>query len=347
MSGHEHPHDRAAGPDHGHGHGHGQDHGAHDHGHGHDHGAHHHGHDHDHGHPRSPAAGQGRAFAIGMALNLAFVAVEAGFGVMANSMALLADAGHNLSDVLALALAWGATLLSQREPSHRFTYGLGSTSILAALINAMSLMLVVGAIAWQAVLRLEHPSPVSEATVIWVAAAGIVINGATALLFLGGHQAHDLNARGAFLHMVGDALVSLGVVVAGIVIAYTGWLWLDPAVSLAIAVVIVAGTWGLLRDSLRLSLHAVPEHIDAAAIRDYLAAQEGVAEVHDLHIWGISTTEAALTGHLVMPRGHPGDEFLGRICGELRGRFGIGHATLQIETGDPRYACPLAPEHVV
>jgi len=333
MSG-THPHDHAS-----HDHDHDHEHGAQDHG-------HHHGHDHGHGHPHAPAAGQGRAFAIGVALNLAFVAVEAGFGVRANSMALLADAGHNLSDVLALALAWGATLLGRREPSHRFTYGLGSTSILAALINAMTLMLVVGAIAWQAVLRLQNPSPVAEGTVIWVAAVGIVINGATALLFLGGH-AHDLNRRGAFLHMAGDALVSLGVVLAGIAIVYTGWQWLDPALSLVIAVVIVAGTWGLLRDSLRLSLHAVPEHIDAAAIRDYLAAQEGVAEVHDLHIWGISTTDAALTGHLVMPRGHPGDQFLGRICGELRERFGVGHATLQIETGDPRYACPLAPEHVV
>jgi cobalt-zinc-cadmium efflux system protein len=329
---HDHDHDPGHDDDHDHEHGH-----AHDHGHDHD------GHGHHHG---PPAEGHARAFAIGVTLNLLFVAVEAGFGVMANSMALLADAGHNLSDVLALALAWGAAVLSRREPSRRFTYGLRSSSILAALINAMILMLVVGAIAWQAVLRLSHPAAVAEWPVIWVAAAGIVINGATALLFMRNEE-HDLNVRGAFLHMAGDALVSLGVVVAGVVTLYTDWLWLDPAVSLVIAAVIVAGTWGLLRDSLRLSLHAVPPGIDATGIRRYLAAQDGVADVHDLHIWGISTTDAALTGHLVMPRGHPGDLFLAKVCGELRERFHVGHATLQIETGDPRYNCPLAPEHVV
>jgi cobalt-zinc-cadmium efflux system protein len=299
----------------------------------------HHGHVHGH-------HGHDRAFAIGIALNLAFVAIESVFGVLSHSMALLADAGHNLSDVLALALAWGASVLGRREPSHRFTYGLGSSTILAALVNAMLLMVVVGGIALEAVQRLLNPVPVATATVIWVALCGIAVNGVTALLFLR-DRAHDLNIRGAFQHMAADAAVSLGVALAGMAMLYTGWTRLDPVVSLVIAAAIVASTWGLLRDSLNLSLHAVPSRIDTGLIRGYLSALDGVAEIHDLHIWGMSTTETALTVHLVMPNGNPSDRFIAQISRELRERFGVGHATIQVETGDELHPCPLAPDHVV
>ena len=290
--------------------------------------------------------GHDRAFAVGIALNLGFVAIESVYGVLSQSMALLADAGHNLSDVLALALAWGASVLGRREPSRRFTYGLGSSSILAALINAMLLMLVVGGIAVEAVQRLMQPVPVASMTVIWVALGGIAVNTVTALLFLRGRE-HDLNVKGAFLHMAADAAVSLGVALAGVGMLYTGWTWLDPAMSLAIAAVIVGSTWGLLRDSLNLSLHAVPPRIDTGLIRGYLSRLDGVAEFHDLHIWGMSTTETALTVHLVMPDGHPGDRFIAQVASELRQRFGIGHATIQVETGDELHPCSLAPDHVV
>ncbi|HEY1300309.1 MAG TPA: cation diffusion facilitator family transporter, partial [Stellaceae bacterium] len=256
-------------------------------------------------HPHAPAD-YGRAFAIGIALNLAYVAGEAVAGLLAHSLALLADAGHNLSDVLGLGLSWGAAVLSRREPSGRFTYGLGSTSILAALANAAILLVVTGGIAWEAVLRFAAPVPVATGIVVWVAAAGIAVNGGTALLFASG-SAQDLNIKSAFLHMAGDALVTAGVVVAGIVIGLTGWLWLDPAVSLAVSAVIVVGTWGLLRSAVGLALAAVPEGVDAEAVRAHLAAQPGVTALHDLHIWGMSTTETALTCHLVMPQGHPGD----------------------------------------
>jgi cobalt-zinc-cadmium efflux system protein len=298
-------------------------------------------HDHAHEHP-----GHGRAFAVGIALNLGFVAIESVYGVLAHSMALLADAGHNLSDVLALALAWGASILGRRLPSRRFTYGLGSTTILAALINAMLLMLVVGGIAVEAVQRLLNPVPVETLTVIWVALGGIVVNTATALLFLRGRE-HDLNVRGAFLHMAADAAVSLGVVFAGAAMLYTGWAWLDSAMSLVIAAVIVGGTWGLLRDSANLALHAVPPRIDTALIRGYFSGLAGVAEFHDLHIWGMSTTDTALTVHLVMPGGHPSDRFIAEVADELRLRFGIGHATIQVETGDALHPCVLAPDHVI
>ena len=300
---------------------------------------------HEHTHHHHPA-GHDRAFAIGIVLNLGFVAIETVYGVLAHSMALLADAGHNLSDVLALALAWGASVLGRRRPSHRFTYGLGSSSILAALVNAMLLMLVVGGIAVEALQRLANPVQVATTTVIWVALAGIVVNTATALLFLR-DQEHDLNIRGAFLHMAGDAAVSLGVVLAALGMLYTGWAWIDPAISLIIAAVIIVSTWGLLRDSVNLSLHAVPPRIDTDAIRDYLSDLSGVAEFHDLHIWGMSTTETALTVHLVMPGGYPGDHLIARIADELRDRYGIGHATIQVETGDERHPCALAPDHVV
>jgi cobalt-zinc-cadmium efflux system protein len=298
-----------------------------------------------HAHPHVPER-HDAAFAFGIALNLGFVALESVYGVLSHSMALLADAGHNLSDVLALALAWGASVLARREPSQRFTYGLRSSSILAALVNAMLLMLVVGGIALEAVQRMLNPVPVATTTVIWVALCGIVVNGATALLFLRDRE-HDLNLRGAFLHMAADTAVSLGVVLAGVGMLYTGWTWLDPLMSLAIAAVIVASTWGLLRDSVNLSLHAVPPRIDSALVRRYFSALDGVAAIHDLHIWGMSTTETALTVHLVMPGGHPGDRFIAQAADELRQRFGIVHATVQVETGDARHPCALAPDHVV
>jgi cobalt-zinc-cadmium efflux system protein len=314
----------------------------------HDHAARHHWHaanDH-HGlhHVHAPAS-FGRAFAIGIGLNLAFVAVEAIFGVLSNSMALIADAGHNLGDVLGLVVAWAAGALAQRPPTARYTYGLGASSILAALFNAVFLLVAVGAIGSEAVHRLAEPKPVMGGTVIAVAAVGIVINGVTAWPFASGRKG-DINVRGAFLHMVADAAVSAGVVMAGIAISFTGWLWLDPLVSLAIVAVIVWGTWDLLRQALAMSLGAVPDAIDPSAVRGWLAARPGVTGVHDLHIWAMSTTENALTAHLVMPSGHPGDAFLMTTAAGLQQRFGIGHVTVQIET-DPHAACPLEPEHVV
>jgi cobalt-zinc-cadmium efflux system protein len=288
----------------------------------------------------------GRAFAIGIALNLAFVAGEAVAGVLAHSLALLADAGHNLSDVLGLALSWGAAVLSRRGPSGRFTYGLKSSSILAALANAVILLVVTGGIAWEGVLRVIEPVAVNSRVMIWVAAAGIVVNGGTALLFASG-RGHDLNIKSAFLHMAADAIVTAGIVVAGVVIGLTGWLRLDPAISLVVSVVIVIGTWDLLKSAIGLALDAVPEHVDAAAVRDYLQGLPGTAALHDLHIWGMSTTETALTCHLVMPAGHPGDAALNAIAQELHRRFGIAHATIQIELADSSEICALTPEHVV
>jgi cobalt-zinc-cadmium efflux system protein len=301
-------------------------------------------HDHDHGEPHAPAS-FGRAFAIGIALNIAFVAIEAGYGFLSNSMALLADAGHNLSDVLGLVIAWTAAVLSKRVPTVRFTYGLRGSSILAALFNAMFLLVAVGAIAWEAVGRFATPEPVAGMTVIVVAGIGILINAATALLFFRGRK-QDLNVRGAYLHMAADAAVSAGVVLAGFAILQTGWLWIDPAISLVIAGVIVWGTWGLLRDSLAMSLGAVPASIEPGTVRGFLQGLPGVARLHDLHIWPIGTTDVALTCHLVMPAGSPGDSFLVGTCAELAKRFGIGHATLQIETSEES-ACALAPDDVV
>ena len=300
---------------------------------------------HDHGaggsgHSHAPA-NYSRAFAIGVALNVGFVVVEAAFGFLSGSLALVADAGHNLSDVLGLLLAWGASILVRRRPTLRRTYGLRRSSILAALLNAVFLLLAIGAIGWEALARFAHPAPVAGGTVIWVALIGIVINGATALLFFSGRKG-DLNIRGAFLHMAADAGVSLGVVIAGLAILLTGWPWLDPAVSLAIVAIIFVGTWGLLRDSVNLALDAVPEGIDAAAVGDYLAALPGVAAVHDLHIWAMSTTETALTAHLVIPRAGDGDALLARASAELHDRFGIEHPTLQVERGDPAHPCARA-----
>ncbi len=304
---------------------------------------HHHGGGH-HGHSHAPRD-FGTAFAIGIVLNTGFVITEAAFGLISNSMALVADAGHNLSDVLGLLVAWAAATLAKRQPSPRYTYGLRGSSILAALFNAVFLLVAVGAIGWEALMRLRQPEPVAELTVIVVAAIGIVINGATAWLFAAGRK-DDLNIRGAYLHMAADAAVSLGVVLAGFGIMLTGWSWIDPVTSLLIAVVIIAGTWGLLRDSVAMSLGAVPRQIDPSAVRAMLSSCAGVTEVHDLHIWPMSTTEVALTCHLVIPDGHPGDCYLHDIAHRLQHDFGIAHSTIQVET-DPATPCALAPDHVV
>lgn len=285
-----------------------------------------------------------RAFAIGASLNFGFVLVEVVFGLWAGSLALLADAGHNLSDVLGLLLAWGAAWLSRRAPTARRTFGYGRSSILAALANAVILLVGTGAIMIEAVGRLSDPEPVHTGIVMAVALAGVGVNFGTALLFMSGRKG-DLNVRGAYLHMVADGAVSLGVVAAAAVIALTGWLWLDPAVSLVIAVVIIAGTWGLARDSVDLALDSVPAAIDRAAVEAYLAGLPGVSEVHDLHIWGLSTTEVALSAHLVRPGANLDDDFLETAGRELKARFGISHPVLQVEEG--KMACALAPADVI
>ena len=305
----------------------------------HDHRAHAH---HAHGHGER---NYGRAFAIGIALNLAYLGGEAVAGILSGSLALLADAGHNISDVLGLSLSWGAAVLSRRQPSSRFTYGLRRSSILAALANATILLVVTGGIAWEAISRITHPMPVASGIVIVVAAVGIFVNGGTALLFASGGG--DLNVKSAFLHLAADALVTAGVVVAGIAIWLTGWTRLDPLVSLVVSAIIVYGTWGLLKSAVGLALDAVPEGVDATAVRAHLLALPGVTGLHDLHIWGMSTTETALTCHLIMPGGHPGDAVLGGVAQQLHQSFGIQHATIQIELADTDAACVLTPEHVV
>lgn len=299
---------------------------SHDHGHGHGHG---HGQGH-HAHHHLPG-GHDRAFAAGVALNGGFVVVEATFGILSNSMALIADAGHNLSDVLALLIAWAASLAARRPPSGRFTWGLKSSTILAALTNALLLLLAIGAITYETVSRLLDPVEPQGWTMVWVAGLGIVINTATALMFMRGRK-HDINIRGAFLHMAADALVSVGVVLAGLAILTTGMAVIDPLVSLAIVAVIAWGTWGLLKDSVVLGLNAVPQGIEVDAVRGYLTGLPGVARVHDLHIWPMSTTETALIAHLVMPQGHPGDAFLRELAEELEHHHGIGHVTVQVMT---------------
>jgi cobalt-zinc-cadmium efflux system protein len=297
---------------------------------------------HSHGHGR---LNYGRAFLIGIALNLLYVAGEAVAGVLSGSLALLADAGHNLGDVLSLSLSWGAAMLSRRQPSSRYTYGLRSTSILAALANAIILLVVTGGIAWEAIWRITHPMPVTSGVVIGIATVGILVNGGTALLFASGGA--DLNIKSAFMHLAADAVVTAGVVATGVVIWLTSWEWLDPAVSLVVSVVIVVGTWGLLKSAIGLALDAVPEGVDAGAVRSHLLALPGVTGLHDLHIWGMSTTETALTCHLVMPGGHPGDAALTGVTQQLHHRFGIQHTTIQIELADTDEVCALTPEHVV
>lgn len=314
----------------------------HDHDHGHHHGD---GHHHDHGHHHAPAS-YGKAFAIGAALNIGFVVVEWVAGAMANSLALMADALHNLGDVMALLLAWLAAGLMRRPPSERYTYGLRGTTILAALLNGGALLVVTGGLGWEALRRLPDPAPVAGGTVIAVALAGVLVNGFTAWLFMQGGK-KDLNLRGVYLHMAADAAVSLAVALAGVGVLFTGWAWLDPALTLAVSAVILWSSWAMLRQSLGLALQAVPAGIEPAQVRELLAALPGVAEVHDLHIWAMSTSETALTAHLVMPGGHPGDAFLFQAGQRLQERFGIQHATLQIEVASTGAACALAPDHVV
>lgn len=289
-------------------------------------------HDHDHHHAHGPAD-FGRAFAIGTLLNLGFVLIEGAAGFLTDSVALLADAGHNLSDVLGLLVAWAGMELARRPASKRFTYGLRSSSILAALTNSVLLLVAVGAIAWEAIGRFSDPPAIEGGTVMLVAGLGIVVNLSTALLFARGRKS-DINIRGAYLHMAADAAVSAGVVVGGGLILLTSSEWVDPAVSLAIVAVILWSTWGLARESLTMVLQAVPEGIDADAVRSTLASLPGVARVHDLHIWPMSTTEAALTAHLVMPGGHPGDAFLIDLQHRLAHDFRIDHTTVQIELGE-------------
>jgi cobalt-zinc-cadmium efflux system protein len=293
-----------------------------------------HGHHHNvGGHSHLPPEGFGRTFAFAIALNLAIVVGQGVFGTLSHSVALLADAAHNLMDVVGLAMAWSAAVLTTRPPTSRYTYGFGSSSILAALANAVILLASMAVIGWEAVTHLLDPQPVQTTSVMIVAAVAILGNGLTALLFMrGGHD--DLNIRGAFLHMLSDALVSLGVVASALAIRYTGWQWLDPVTSLVIAAVIVHGTWGLLTAAVTMALHGVPSHIDADAVRAHLLTQKGVKEVHDLHIWPMSTTETALTCHLMMPEGHPGDAELAALADSLHARFGIGHSTFQVELGN-------------
>ena len=295
------------------------------------------------GHSHAPAS-FGSAFAIGITLNLGFVILEVIYGVFAHSLALIADAGHNLGDVLGLLLAWGATFLARTAPTERRTYGLRSSSILAALFNAIFLLITVGAIAWEAVRRFGDPTTVEAGTVIWIATVGIIINTATALMFMSGRK-RDLNIRAAFLHMAADAGVSAGVVVAGFLIMATGLDWIDPAISLAIAAVIIWGTWGLLRDSVNLALHAVPHGIAVAEVRKYLSSLPHVTEVHDLHVWPMSTTETALTAHLVRDVDDCDCALLDQAARDLHRKFEIQHSTLQFETLD--HHCHLAPEEKV
>lgn len=279
----------------------------------------------------------GMAFAIGIVLNAGFVVLEVVFGLFGHSVALLADAGHNLSDVLGLGVAWLAVILGRRAPTSRFTYGLGGTSILAALFNAVFLLVVTGGLTWEALRRFFEPEPVAGKTVMIVAACGILINGLCAWLFSAG-RGHDLNVRGAFMHMAADALVSLGVVAAGGVILLTGWHWVDPLTSLVINAVIILGTWGLLTGALAMSVNAVPPHVDLPEVRALLLALPGVEGVHDLHVWQLSTTETALTCHLVMPEGHTDDKWLTEAVAQLTARFGISHVTLQPECSAPTEA---------
>ena len=318
------------------------DHDHHGH-HQHNHASHSHGHGQAHGHVHTPAS-FGKAFAIGITLNIALVVAEATYGYIGNSTALLADAGHNLSDVLGLVVAWGASIAAKRAPSGRFTYGLRASTILAALANAVFLLVATGAIGWEAILRLQHPEPVAGITVMVVAGIGILINGFTALLFARGRK-DDINIEGAYLHMAADAAVSLGVVVSAALIIWTGWLWLDPVTSLVICATILWSTTSLLRGSIDMSMAAAPRGTDLAAIRAFLLARPGVSGIHDLHVWPISTTETALTCHLVMPAG-AGDAFLMETAQILKSTYRIGHTTLQVET-HPDNGCALAPDDVV
>ncbi|WML46954.1 cation diffusion facilitator family transporter [Neobacillus sp. PS3-34] len=305
--------------------------------------SHNHSHGHHHGHNHTPA-NYGFAFGVGIILNTIFIIVEVVYGILGDSLALLADAGHNISDVLGLVIAWVAVWLGKKAPTEKRTYGFKRSSILSALFNAVFLLVAIGAIAWEAIHRFSSPQPVAGKTVIIVAIIGIVINTITALLFMSGRK-NDLNIRGAFMHMAADAVVSLGVVIAGFIILWTGWQWLDPMVSLGISIVILFGTWGLLKESINLSMDAVPEGIDINQIKEYLMKIPTITEVHDLHVWGMSTTESALTVHLIRSEIDDNDELLQKLTKELHDQFGIEHATIQIEKGT--FSCFLQPEGTI
>ncbi|RVU07104.1 cation transporter [Novosphingobium umbonatum] len=317
----------------------------HNHSHGHSHHGHDHHHGHSHGHHHHHGPTHGLAFTLSISLNLLFVLGETAAGLWGHSAALLADAGHNLSDVLALVVAWWANRLSHRPPSARFTYGMKSGTILAALANAALLWAALGAIAVESLRNLTSATAVDAKLVMGMAAAGIVVNGASALMFASGAK-DDINLRGAFQHLLADAVVSAGVVVAGALVLWTGWNWVDPVTSLAILAVIGAGSWSLLRESVQMGLQAVPASIDEAQVRASLLDQDGITALHDLHIWPISTTETAMTAHLLMPAGHPGDAFLHHLAHEMEHDFGIGHATFQVET-EAGHACALHSDSVV
>ncbi|WP_426208873.1 cation diffusion facilitator family transporter [Massilia sp. TWP1-3-3] len=314
----------------------------HEHGHDckHEHAHEKHDHGHGHHHHHVDPNGNGRAFALAIGLNTLFVAIEFGYGFIANSTALMADAGHNLSDVLGLMLAWGAAMLAKTATNHRYTYGLRSTSILAALLNALLLMLACGAIGWEAVHRITSPAPVVGGTVAVVALIGVAVNGFSAWLFMAGSK-DDINIRGAYQHMAADAAISLGVVISGLTIMATGWTWLDPAASIVIVLLILVSTWSLLKESLRMVLAAVPDNVDAAKVTAFLQARPGVTSIHDLHIWAMSTTQTALTAHLVMPAGYPGDAAVDAITDQLKADYAIHHCTLQVEMGTTEHGCAL------
>ncbi len=307
-----------------------------------DHHDHDHGHHHGHGHLHAPKD-FGRAFAIGTTLNIGIVVLQTVYGLIARSAALLADAGHNLSDVLGIVIAWGAAGLPKRPATARYTCGLRGSSIIAALFNAVFLLVVLGGIAWEAIRHFTEPVAVHGNIVMAVAGAGIIISGISAWLFASGRKG-DINVRGAYMHMLSDALAALGVVCAGALIVFTGWAWLDPAVTLVIVVIIIRGTWGLLRGSLSKAMAAVPSGIEPKEVRQLLSTLPSISRIHDLHIWPMSTTETAHTCHLVVPTGHPGDEFTLRVAHELRDRFKIRHATLQIETNEET-DCALTTDH--
>ncbi len=294
-------------------------------------------HSHSHPSPKNYTA----IFAIGIALNIVYIIYEAIFGIISNSLALIADAGHNLGDVLILLLAWGATYLAQRKPTPTMTYGLRRGTILAALISALLLLMTMGVVAWEAIGRFHSVLQVDSITIIHVAGLGVVVNSITALLFMP-NKDQDLNIKAAFLHMAADAGVSLGVVVVGIIIMLTGILWLDPAISLLIVVVIIISTWDLLQDSFNLAMDGVPKGIDPDAVKNFILEQDGVKEIHDLHIWGMSTTSVALTAHIVRDTSHIDDHFLHKLCTDLQNHFGIVHPTIQIETSTDTHICDQA-----
>jgi len=295
---------------------------------------------HTHSHHHHQINNYNRSFAIGIALNVIFVIIEVSYGMVADSLALIADAGHNLSDVMSLMLAWGANYLATKHPTYKRTYGLRKVTIMASLLSAVLLLVALGGIAWESIERLSSPQPVDGVIIIAVAAIGVIINTATALLFVKG-QKHDLNIRAAYLHMAADAAISLGVVVAGIAIMMTGWLWLDPVISLFIVVVILLGTWHLLKDSIDLSIDAVPKGIDVAHIQSYLRDLENISDIHDLHIWALSTTETALTVHLVTTHKLIDNAFLKEVQEHLHHNFNISHTTIQIEHESGDYNCVL------